>query len=216
MNLIEYFRSFIKKEDQAPAAMKYLIIGLGNMGNEYDHTRHNVGFDAIDALASEAKVRFKNEQLGDLAEYKYKGRQIYLLKPSTFMNLSGKSVRYWVQKLKIQNDHWLIIVDELQFNIGDFKLQKKGSSGGHNGLKSVQDLMQTSNYARIRIGIGNDFHRGQQVDYVLGKWKEDEWTLVSKTLPEICKTVHSFVTIGVDRAMSQHNKRSSKTSAKEP
>ena len=209
MNLIKYFRSYFTRKDEIAADMKYLIVGLGNMGADYDHTRHNVGFDVVDALAEAASVSFKHEQLGDVAQYKHRGRQIYLLKPSTYMNLSGKAVRYWVQKLKIQPNNWLVVVDELQFDVGVFKLQKKGGPGSHNGLKSVQDIMQTSNYPRLRVGIGSNFHRGQQVDYVLGKWKQEEWEQIEQSLPAICDTIHAFASIGIDRAMTQYNKKKS-------
>ncbi len=139
--------------------------------------------------------------------FKHRGRQVYLLKPSTFMNLSGKSVRYWVQKLSIKPQQWLVVVDEIQFDLGQMKLLKKGNAGGHNGLQNIQEVLQTSQYPRLRIGIGRNFHKGQQVDYVLGKWSSDE----VEALPEVKKIageiVLSFVSIGLDRAMTAHNRR---------
>ncbi|NND32230.1 MAG: aminoacyl-tRNA hydrolase [Saprospiraceae bacterium] len=190
--------------------MKYLIIGLGNIGAEYTGTRHNLGFEVIDKIAEQEGCTFKNEQLGAITQFKYRGRQVYLLKPSTYMNLSGKAVRFWVQKLKIADQHWLIITDEIQFELGKFKLLKKGSDGGHNGLKSVQELMGTQNYPRLRIGIGNDFYPGQQVDYVLSKWSEDQYEKVSMVILEAADLVRSFVAIGVDRTMNQFNKKKRK------
>lgn len=187
--------------------MKYLIIGLGNMGSEYDHTRHNIGFDVLDSLAAQEGVTFKHEVLGDLAQFKHKGRIVYLLKPSTYMNLSGKAVRHWVQKLKIASEHWVVVVDEFQFDIGVMKLQKKGGPGGHNGLKSVESMMQSSSYPRLRIGIGHDFHRGGQVDYVLGKWTDEQASSVEVIKEKAAKILKSFVAIGLDRAMTSHNRK---------
>ncbi len=185
--------------------MKFLIVGLGNMGAEYERTRHNIGFDVLDLLADQQDCSFESEVLGDLAQFKYKSRTVYLLKPSTYMNLSGKSVRYWVQKLKIASNHWMVVVDEFQFEVGEFKLQKKGSPGGHNGLKSVEAMMQSSTYPRLRIGIGHDFPKGHQVDYVLGRWSEPQLDSLSKVKTEVCKVILSFVSIGLDRAMTTHN-----------
>ena len=177
------------------------------MGSEYYKTRHNIGFEVLDHLASKESCTFKDEQLGDLAQFKHKGRTIHLLKPSTFMNLSGKAVRYWVQKLNISPDNWLIIVDEFQFDIGDYKLQKKGSDGGHNGLKSIQQLMNGSSYPRLRVGIGHNFHRGQQIEYVLGKWKDDEWKEMQPSIDIACDIVRSFASIGLDKTMNAFNKK---------
>ena len=193
-----------KEED---LVVKYLIIGLGNIGSEYQKTRHNIGFDALDKLAKQEGIPFKNDQLGDIAEFKHRGRSIILLKPNTYMNLSGKAVRYWVQKLKIQPNHWMVVVDEFQFEIGVFKIQKKGSSGGHNGLKSVEDLMQGSTYPRLRIGIGHDFYRGQQVDYVLGNWTDEQWKEMQPVLESVCDAIRSFASIGLDKTMNQFNSR---------
>ena len=197
---------FVNNET-ADASMKYLIVGLGNMGSEYDRTRHNIGFDVLDILAAQEGAVFKHDVLGDLAQFKHKGRTVYLLKPSTYMNLSGKAVRHWVQKLKIASEHWVVVVDEFQFDIGDMKLQKKGGAGGHNGLKSVESMMQSSTYPRLRIGIGHDFHRGGQVDYVLGKWTDEQVTAITVMKEEACKVLKSFVAIGLDRAMTLHNRK---------
>ncbi len=211
VNILQKVKNWFVPEKEHDDTMKFLIIGLGNMGAEYDHTRHNVGFDVVDHLADQQGVTFDNETLGDLATFRYKGRHVYLLKPSTYMNLSGKAIRYWVQKLKIANGNWLVVVDEFQFDVGVMKLQKKGSSGGHNGLKSVENMMQSSTYPRLRIGIGHDFPRGRQVDYVLGNWTDEQKSHLGPIFDQASEVVLSFVSIGIDRAMSQHNK-SRKTS----
>jgi PTH1 family peptidyl-tRNA hydrolase len=200
------FRLFRKEKIEADP-MKYLIVGLGNMGADYDGTRHNVGFDVVEALAREAEVEFKNDQLGDLARFKYKGRTFVLLKPSTFMNRSGKAVRYWLQKEKISKDRLLVVVDDLNLPFGKQRLRGKGSDGGHNGLRDIDQLTGGNNNARLRIGIGNDFHKGQQVNHVLGEWSAEE----KNELPEILKyaadTVKSFGAIGLARTMNTFNKK---------
>lgn len=187
--------------------MKYLIVGLGNMGAEYEDTRHNIGFDVVDALAREFGIDFKNDTLGDLAEFRHKGRTFVLLKPSTFMNRSGKSVRHWMTKHKIEKQHLLVIVDDLNLPFGKMRVRPKGSDGGHNGLKDIDQMTGGNNYARLRLGIGNDFYQGQQVNYVLGKWSREE----AEELPEILKTageaVKAFGTIGMQHTMNQFNRK---------
>lgn len=185
--------------------MKYLVVGLGNMGADYDNTRHNVGFEVVDYLAEKHNVVFKNDMLGDLAEIKHKGRVIILLKPSTYMNRSGKAVNYWLQKHKIKNNNLLVILDDLNLPFGKQRIKPKGNNGGHNGLKDIDQILGGNLYARLRIGIGGDFHKGQQVDYVLGKWTAEE----RKDLPEIIKkaaeTALSFAAIGIEFTMSKFN-----------
>ncbi|NND07594.1 MAG: aminoacyl-tRNA hydrolase [Saprospiraceae bacterium] len=203
----KFFSKWFSQKETVDSSMKYLIIGLGNMGSEYEHTRHNIGFDVVDKLAELEEVSFKNEVLGDLAHFKHKGRMVYLLKPSTFMNLSGKATRYWTQKLKIASNQWLVVVDEFQFDLGTIKLQKKGGPGGHNGLKSVEAMMQSSVYPRLRVGIGHDFRRGGQVDYVLGRWTDEQAKTIEKVKEEACKVLKSFVAIGLDRAMTMYNRK---------
>ena len=202
----KYFKAPSEDVDESQL-MKFLIIGLGNVGNEYEETRHNVGFQVLDALARQEGCTFKNDHLGSTAEFRHKGRTIYLLKPTTYMNLSGKSVRHWVQKLKIAEGHWLVVVDEFQFNLGVFKLLKKGTAGGHNGLKSIEDLMQHNNYPRLRIGIGHDFKPGQQVNYVLGRWSGEQWNQMLPIFDTVCDLIRSFTTIGLDQTMNLYNKR---------
>lgn len=189
--------------DTNPDPMKYLIAGLGNMGGEYDGTRHNIGFDVIDALADGAE--FKQEMHGDLSLIKHKGRSIYLLKPSTYMNLSGKAVRYWIQKLKIQNNQLLVVVDDLNLDFGTIRLRGKGSAGGHNGLADIQQKLGGTNYNRLRVGIGSDFGKGQQVDFVLGKWTSAESEKLGPLI-DLCKdAVLSYTSIGMKHTMDQFN-----------
>jgi PTH1 family peptidyl-tRNA hydrolase len=195
----------IETKPITPDPMKFLIVGLGNMGAEYDGTRHNVGFEVIDALAGEAQ--FKNEMHGDLTTIKHKGRTIYLLKPSTYMNLSGKAVRYWCQKLKIQTSNLLVIVDDLNIDFGTLRLRGKGSHGGHNGLSDIEAKLGTAGYSRLRVGIGNDFHAGQQVDYVLGKWSDEEMKALPDIIDRSKQAVLSFCTIGLKRTMDEFNKK---------
>ena len=209
LNWLKNLFDFSTKKEE-PDPMKYLIVGLGNMGPDYDNTRHNIGFDVVDALAKEFDVQFKNDSLGDLAEFKHKGRTFILLKPSTYMNLSGKAVRAWLTKKKIEKKNLLVIVDDMNLDLGVLRLRGKGSDGGHNGLKSIDQMTGGNNYARIRFGIGNDFGKGQQVDFVLGKWDSEE----QKVLPEIIKRategVKKFGTIGLAHTMTELNKKAKK------
>lgn len=192
--------SFFEKID-----MNYLIAGLGNIGAEYADTRHNVGFMTLDAWADDAGVTFQTQRYGDVAEISFKGRKLTLLKPSTYMNLSGNAVRYWMNKLNIPVENTLVICDDLNLPFGTLRMRKKGSDGGHNGLKNIQELLGTQDYPRIRIGIGNNFQKGGQVNFVIGSMTDEE----KAAMPEICKSVISgikdFVTIGPDRAMNIFN-----------
>ena len=185
--------------------MKYLIVGLGNIGDEYATTRHNVGFQVIDHLAASFEAKWKPVSLGALAEIKHKSRTLILLKPNTYMNLSGKSVAYWLQKEKIPIDKLLVIVDELQLDLGTIRLRGKGSDGGHNGLKDIQEILGTTEYARLRIGIGKNFPLGGQVNYVLGNWSADEMKILPPVLQAGAEAVKTFVSIGLKRSMDQVN-----------
>ena len=196
MNFFQKIWNHFFKEEQ-PDPMKYLIAGLGNMGREYDDTRHNIGFEVVDFLAKEFEVPFKNDTLGDIAEFRFKGRTFVLLKPSTYMNLSGKAVRYWLQKKKIKQENLLVVLDDLNLKFGQQRIRKKGSDGGHNGLKNITAMLGNANYARLRIGIGADFSRGKQVDYVLGKWTEEEAEKLPEIIKQAAKTVKDFGTIGM-------------------
>lgn len=195
----------LNDEHIEPDPMKYLIVGLGNMGAAYDNTRHNIGFDVIDELAGEAE--FKNEMHGDLTLIKHKGRTLYLLKPSTYMNLSGKSVRYWVQKLKIMSNNMLVIVDDIHLDFGAVRLRGKGSHGGHNGLRDIEEKLGTNNYNRLRVGIGNDFYPGQQVDYVLGTWSKAQTQKLPELIEACADAVKDYSTMGLKRAMDVHNRK---------
>ena len=187
--------------------MKYLIAGLGNIGPEYKNTRHNIGFQILDALAEASNIVFSDRRYGFVGEYKYKARTFILLKPSTYMNLSGRAVNYWMKKEKIPIENMLVLVDDLALPFGTIRLKAKGSDGGHNGLRNINDVLGRNDYARLRFGIGDNFHQGFQVDYVLSEWTREE----QKELPEkidICvEIIKSFGTIGVDRTMNFFNKR---------
>ncbi len=185
--------------------MKYLIVGLGNMGAEYDDTRHNIGFDIVDFLAQQFNATFKDDYLGDLAIVKTKGRSLYLLKPSTFMNLSGKAIRYWLQKLKVNTPNLLVIVDDINIPFGKIRLRPKGNDGGHNGLKNINLLLGTQEYARLRVGIGKDFGIGRQIDFVLGKWTLEEEKELSAIKNKCAECIISFSTIGIQHTMSSFN-----------
>ena len=185
--------------------MKYLVVGLGNMHPDYDGTRHNIGFEVVDMMAQDKEVQFKNDTLGDLAMIKHKGRQIYLLKPSTYMNLSGKAVRYWMQKLKVPLKNVLIIVDDINIDFGTLRMRGKGAHGGHNGLKNIESLLSTSAYPRLRVGIGNDFSKGRQVDYVLGQWSSEELDSLGAILQKCSDATLSFCSIGLSHTMNKFN-----------
>jgi len=182
--------------------MKYLIAGLGNMGAEYDGTRHNVGFEVIDKLAKEFDVEFKHEQLGDVGKFRHKGRTFVLLKPSTYMNRSGKSVRYWLTKQKIQKQNLLVIVDDLNLEFGKMRLRNKGSDGGHNGLKDIQQYIG-SGYSRLRIGIGGEFGRGRQVDFVLGKWEKKEEAELPVIIDKATSVAKAFGSLKLEHLKNQ-------------
>ncbi|MBO5980214.1 MAG: aminoacyl-tRNA hydrolase [Bacteroidales bacterium] len=185
--------------------MNYLIVGLGNIGGEYANTRHNMGFMVLDAWAQASNIVFESGRYGSTATVSFKGRKFTLLKPSTYMNLSGKAVRYWLTELKLQPDQLLVISDDLNIPFGTLRLRKNGSAGGHNGLTNINELIGTQEYARIRMGIGNDFGRGQQVDYVLGELSAEE----KEQMPELCKRVidgvKAWALMGPDRAMNTLN-----------
>jgi peptidyl-tRNA hydrolase, PTH1 family len=195
--MFEWIRNIFTTKEIASDSMKYLIVGLGNMGSEYNHTRHNIGFDVVDYMAKDDGATFKNDTLGDLTEIKYKGRTLILLKPSTYMNLSGKAVKHWMTKLKIQPENLLVLVDDLHLDLGLMRMRDKGSDGGHNGLKDIQEKFGHNNYVRLRLGIGKDFHPGQQVNFVLGKWKKEEQEKVEIMIEKAALAVKNFTTIGL-------------------
>jgi len=187
--------------------MKYLIVGLGNIGYEYEHTRHNIGFEVLDFYVNKNQLIFEHKRYGDLAIKKLRARKLFLLKPSTYMNLSGKAVRYWLEKEKIPIENLLVIVDDVNLPLGTIRLRPKGSDGGHNGLKSICLLLGHCNFSRLRFGIGNDFARGKQVDYVLGKWTSEQWEIVKQKLPIMVQAIENFVIEGINLTMSKFNSK---------
>jgi len=187
--------------------VKFLVTGLGNIGGEYHDTRHNIGFDVVDILAIKYEGKWSTDKLGDICTIKFKGRTLILLKPSTYMNLSGKAVHYWMQKEKIPLERLLIITDDIAFPIETQKLKKNGSAGGHNGLKSIEESLGTQQYPRLRFGVGNDFGRGRQVEFVLGKWDEKDIPLLQKKIQQSIAIIESFVTQGLDRTMNVYNNK---------
>ncbi len=187
--------------------MKYLIVGLGNIGDEYRDTRHNIGFNVVDALAKDAGVSFQDKRYGFIANMSIKGRQLVLLKPSTYMNLSGNAVRYWMQQEKIPLENVLIIVDDLALPFGALRLKPKGSDAGHNGLKHIAATLGTQEYARLRFGIGNDFPRGHQIDFVLGRFTDDDMKTMSERVSVAVDMIKSFCLAGMAITMNQFNKK---------
>jgi len=187
--------------------MKYLITGLGNIGREYLDTRHNVGFLVLDRMAAEAEVPFTSETLGDICRLRHKSRTFVLLKPSTYMNRSGKAVQYWLQKEKIPKENLLVVLDDLNLEFGKQRLRGKGSDGGHNGLKDIDQMTGGNDYARLRIGIGRPAQKGQQVDYVLGPWAPEEKEKLPEILQYAVDTIKSFGTAGLELSMNQFNKK---------
>lgn len=207
--MIQFFKNiFARKKIQTnknSTEMKYLIVGLGNIGAEYANTRHNIGFRILDALAESAKIEFKEARYGAIGEYKFKGRTFVLVKPNTYMNLSGKSVNYWLQKEKIPVENMMVLVDDLALPFGTLRLRPKGSDAGHNGLKHINEILGHQNYNRLRFGIGADFSKGKQIDYVLGEWSPEE----KEKLPELYKICINMIkgmsTIGIQRTMTAYN-----------
>jgi len=187
--------------------MKYLIAGLGNIGPEYKNTRHNIGFQILDALAEASNISFNDKRYGFVAEYKFKARTFVLLKPTTFMNLSGRAVNYWLQKEKIDIKNMLVLVDDLALPFGTLRVRAKGGAGGHNGLENINQVLGRNDYARLRFGIGDDFHRGHQVNYVLGDWGREEKKELPFKFNDSIDIIKSFGTIGVERTMNIHNKK---------
>ena len=187
--------------------MKYLIAGLGNIGSEYQNTRHNIGFKILDALSSASNIRFSTMRYGALSEYKFKGRILILLKPSTYMNLSGKAVNYWLQKEKIAIENLLVLVDDVALPFGKLRLRSRGSDGGHNGLLSISQMLGHQNYARLRFGTGSDFELGTQIDYVLGEWTQDQEKMLPEKLDTSIDIIHNFVTIGCEKTMNLFNNK---------
>jgi PTH1 family peptidyl-tRNA hydrolase len=188
--------------------MKYLIVGLGNIGAEYEGTRHNIGFDIVDRLiADKDELVFKPDRYASMAKTKYRGRSLVVIKPATYMNLSGKAVKYWMEKENIPIEKVLIIVDDIALDLGLIRLRSKGSAGGHNGLENIIQSLQTSQFNRLRFGIGKDFQRGYQVDFVLGKWNEEEKKILQKQIPLAVDAIRSFCFIGAAKTATLFNNK---------
>lgn len=195
-----------KKETSSIEFMKkFLIVGLGNIGEKYNHTRHNIGFEVLDELCSKEGVTFETGKLGSIAKFRFKGRTFMLLKPSTLMNLSGKAVKYWLTKEKISMENLLIICDDLNLPFGSIRVKAKGSDGGHNGLKDINTILQTTKYARFRFGVGSEFSKGRQSDFVLGEWDLEESKLLPERLELASKLIKSFGTAGLNNTMNTFN-----------
>ena len=185
--------------------MKFLITGLGNPGAEYELTRHNVGFLVLDQLADKQGASFEIDRLAEKAEFKHKGRTIHLIKPTTFMNLSGKAIAYWLQELKIEKENLLVVVDDIALPFGSLRLRTKGSSAGHNGLKNIELILNGQQYSRLRVGVGDTFHKGQQSDYVLSNFTQPEFETLPNIITKANEMILSFCTIGGERTMSLFN-----------
>lgn len=186
--------------------MKFLIAGLGNIGSEYELTRHNIGFLTLDRLADNYKIDFTTGRLANKAEFKFKGKQLHLIKPNTYMNLSGKAIAYWLQELKIPKENLLVVVDDIALPFGSLRLRQKGSSAGHNGLKNTELMLGGQDYSRLRMGIGSDFSKGQQIDFVLSKFEQEEFKALPDVMDKSIEMILSFCTIGVERTMNFFNK----------
>jgi peptidyl-tRNA hydrolase, PTH1 family len=185
--------------------MKYLIVGLGNIGPEYELTRHNIGFLVLDYLADKHGLKFSSGRHAFITELKYKGKSIHLIKPTTYMNLSGKALNYWMKDLKIPKENILAVTDDLALPFAKLRLRSKGSSGGHNGLKNIEETLGTNEYARLRFGVGNDFGKGRQVDYVLSNFSKEELIELPLYMDKCCEAILSFCTIGIERTMNVFN-----------
>jgi len=191
--------------------MKYLIAGLGNIGKEYDHTRHNVGFSILDALAGASNIVFEDRRYGFVSEYRFKSRIFVLLRPTTYVNLSGRAVNFWLQKEEIPLSNLLVVCDDLALPFGTIRLRSKGGDGGHNGLRNIIEVLGTNEFARLRFGIGDNFHKGYQVDYVLGKWTGEEAKQLPLLLEDSIAVIQNFGTLGIERTMNITNTNKSNT-----
>jgi PTH1 family peptidyl-tRNA hydrolase len=204
---MNWFLNIFKKrtpEENIPMK-KFLIVGLGNIGSEYANTRHNIGFKILDYIANQEGISFQTVKLGEVAELKIKGRTILLLKPNTYMNLSGKAVKYWLEKENIEKENMLVITDDLNLSFGTIRIKTKGSDGGHNGLKNIQLLLNSTEYPRFRFGISDAFKKGQQVNYVLGEWDTEEKEKLKERLEISSKIIKSFALAGLNNTMNEFN-----------
>lgn len=208
MNVFGFIKNLFNSEIEKPVKdpmKKFLIVGLGNIGDKYDNTRHNIGFKILDEIASKEDLNFESQKLGSIASFRFKGRTFILLKPSTYMNLSGKAVKYWMTKENIPLENVLIICDDLNLEFGSIRIKAKGSDGGHNGLKDINAVLQTQQYARFRFGVGSQFSKGRQVDFVLGEWDTEEDKQLPERLEKGYEIVKSFGTAGLNNTMNTFN-----------
>tara|TARA_R110000796_G_scaffold37722_4_gene95319 strand:- start:220189 stop:220818 length:630 start_codon:yes stop_codon:yes gene_type:complete len=207
--MFNFLKSILKSQknylEEIDSMKKYLIIGLGNIGPEYAQTRHNIGFKIVDAFAQKENLSFETAKLGDITTFKIKGRSVLFLKPSTYMNLSGKALHYWMEKENIPLENILVVTDDINLDFGVIRVKTKGSNGGHNGLKDIQNTLNSANYNRFRFGVGANFGKGKQVDYVLGKWNEDEKTALVERLEKSTELIKSFVLSGITTTMNEFN-----------
>ena len=201
-----FLKLFASKEKEISDPMKkFLIVGLGNIGAEYVNTRHNIGFKILDFFAKKESISFQTAKLGDIAEFKIKGRTLIFLKPNTYMNLSGKAVKYWMEKENISKENILVITDDLNLSFGSIRIKPRGSDGGHNGLKNIQSILNTVDYPRYRFGISDAFKKGKQVDYVLGEWSDEEKENLIERLEISSQIITSFALAGLNETMNQYN-----------
>ena len=205
MWLLDLFRK--KKTETADSSMKYLIAGLGNIGDEYVGTRHNIGFRTLDAFADKLGAVWADKRYGAISKVRVKNAELTLLKPSTYMNLSGQAIRYWLQQEKISVENLLVVVDDLSLPVGKVRMRGNGSAGGHNGLKNIESCLMTQTYARIKFGIGNDFPKGRQIDFVLGTFSDEENKIIDEKLDYVGDMIKSFCLQGLERTMNQYNKK---------
>ena len=207
--MFSFFNRIFKQKERETSVedpmKKFLIVGLGNIGPKYENTRHNIGFKVLDAFAKANQTPFETEKLGDIIKTKIKGKTVVLLKPNTYMNLSGKAVRYWLQQEKIPVENLLVITDDLNLEFGTIRVKTKGSDGGHNGLKDIQAQLGTTTYNRFRFGISDQFSKGRQVDYVLGEWTTQEEAALPERLDKSCEVISSFVGAGISNTMNAYN-----------
>ncbi|MFC4095271.1 aminoacyl-tRNA hydrolase [Euzebyella saccharophila] len=207
--MLSFLKSIFKPRadllEETEIMKKFLIVGLGNIGDKYTETRHNIGFKILDALAEKESLSFETQKLGDVTTFKYKGKSALCLKPSTYMNLSGKALKYWMDKENIPLENVLVITDDINLSFGTIRLKTKGSAGGHNGLKDIQNTLQNTNYNRFRFGVGADFGKGRQVEYVLGEWSEEEQKSMPERLEKSVELIKSFIFAGVKNTMNTFN-----------
>lgn len=206
MDFLKKLKSvFQTKSNIEPDMKKFLIVGLGNIGDKYHNTRHNIGFTILDSVAKKEGIIFETKKLGDLSRFKYKGRTFILLKPNTYMNLSGKAINYWLKIENIPLENLLVITDDLNLPFGTLRLKAKGSAGGHNGLTNINEVLQTQNYARLRFGIGSEYSKGRQIDHVLGKWSSEEEDQLKERVEKSGKAISSFALAGINNTMNTFN-----------